>query len=114
MTCSDILESLGKDAVIMSTARTIPASAACASTPQLPLVADSTSERYDTSAGVVNRFNRRRGRKRAGKACAACRIRKVRCDVVLQYHTAADGEATCSNCMLDDIKCFVEESKRGK
>jgi hypothetical protein len=114
MIWSDILESLGNAAIIMSTARTISASSAWASPPQLPPVADSTSERHDTSTGVVSRFNRRRSRKRAGKACATCRIRKVRCDVMLKYHTAADGEITCSNCMLDGIKCFVEESKRGK
>ncbi|KAH7127937.1 hypothetical protein B0J13DRAFT_510400 [Dactylonectria estremocensis] len=40
-------------------------------------------------------------RRRASKACLACRARKVRCDVVLR-----DG--TCTNCALDKRQCVVK------
>ncbi|KIM96082.1 hypothetical protein OIDMADRAFT_170745 [Oidiodendron maius Zn] len=53
-------------------------------------------------------------KRRATKACAACRARKVRCDVMQRYHITADGEVTCSNCTMDGIKCVIGESKRRK
>ncbi|TAQ86733.1 hypothetical protein B7494_g4961 [Chlorociboria aeruginascens] len=43
-------------------------------------------------------------KRRAAKACAACRARKVRCDVMQRYHITADGEVTCSNCTMDGIR----------
>ncbi|KAH8821402.1 fungal-specific transcription factor domain-containing protein [Xylogone sp. PMI_703] len=51
-------------------------------------------------------------KRRAAKACAACRARKVRCDVMQRYHVSPDGEVTCSNCTMDGIRCIIEESKR--
>jgi hypothetical protein len=51
-------------------------------------------------------------KRRAAKVCTACRVRKVRCDVMQRYHIAADGEVTCSNCIMDEIKCVIGESKR--
>ncbi|RFU34666.1 hypothetical protein B7463_g1596, partial [Scytalidium lignicola] len=53
-------------------------------------------------------------KRRAAKACAACRARKVRCDVMQRYHVSPDGEVTCSNCTMDGIRCIIEESKRKK
>lgn len=53
-------------------------------------------------------------KRRATKACATCRARKVRCDVMLRYHINADGGVTCSNCTMDGIKCVIGESKRMK
>lgn len=53
-------------------------------------------------------------KRRATTACAACRARKVRCDVMQRYHITADGEVTCSNCTMDGIKCVIGESKRRK
>lgn len=53
-------------------------------------------------------------KRRATKACAACRARKVRCDVMQRYHVSADGEVTCSNCTMDGIKCVIGESRRRK
>jgi hypothetical protein len=44
----------------------------------------------------------RLNRKRAPKACLACRARKVRCDVVVHG-------APCTNCRLDGDECVVKE-----
>lgn len=43
---------------------------------------------------------------RAAQACQYCRIRKVRCDVLL-------GGADCTNCRLDSRECIVLASRRG-
>ncbi|PCD26124.1 hypothetical protein AU210_012556 [Fusarium oxysporum f. sp. radicis-cucumerinum] len=43
-------------------------------------------------------------RKRASKACVACRSRKVRCDVTHRPHQ-------CTNCALDNIQCVVKERR---
>ena len=74
----------------------------------------STKKRNSTSAGVDANGNPKPVKRRAAKACAACRARKVRCDVMQRYHITADGEVTCSNCTMDGIKCVIEESKRRK
>ncbi|KAF2815567.1 uncharacterized protein BDZ99DRAFT_435984 [Mytilinidion resinicola] len=42
-----------------------------------------------------------RSRKRASKACLACRARKVRCDI-------SQREGTCTNCSLDQQVCVVK------
>jgi hypothetical protein len=76
---------------------------------------DSQSKkRNSTVAGVDKDGNLKPVKRRAAKACAACRARKVRCDVMQRYHVTADGEVTCSNCTMDGIKCVIEESKRRK
>lgn len=75
---------------------------------------DATKKRGSTSAGVDSNGNPKPVKRRAAKACAACRARKVRCDVMQRYHITADGEVTCSNCTMDGIKCVIEESKRRK
>lgn len=49
---------------------------------------------------------KRKAPKRSGRACVACRARKVRCDVL-------DG-APCSNCRWDEVDCVVLESRRWK
>lgn len=43
-------------------------------------------------------------KRRAARACASCRARKVRCDVVEQY--------PCGNCRWDNVDCIVQESRR--
>ncbi|KAH7186649.1 fungal-specific transcription factor domain-containing protein [Fusarium oxysporum] len=43
-------------------------------------------------------------KRRAARACVACRARKVRCDVI---------EGTpCGNCRWDKVECVVQESRR--
>ncbi|KAH8682908.1 fungal-specific transcription factor domain-containing protein [Tricladium varicosporioides] len=74
----------------------------------------SNKKRPSTSAGLDKDGNPKPVKRRAAKACAACRARKVRCDVMQRYHITADGEVTCSNCTMDGIKCVIEESKRRK
>lgn len=80
-----------------------------------PASTDSGSKKRTTAAaGLDNNGNPKPVKRRAAKACAACRARKVRCDVMQRYHITADGEVTCSNCTMDGIKCVIEESKRRK
>lgn len=74
----------------------------------------STKKRNSQSAAVDENGNPKPVKRRAAKACAACRARKVRCDVMQRYHVTAEGEVTCSNCTMDGIKCIIEESKRRK
>lgn len=45
---------------------------------------------------------------RSSQACHACRLRKVRCDVL------SNGGPKCTNCRLDDTECVVLASRRGK
>jgi hypothetical protein len=73
-----------------------------------------SQKRNQASAGLDANGNPKPVKRRAAKACAACRARKVRCDVMQRYHITADGEVTCSNCTMDGIKCVIEESKRRK
>lgn len=80
-----------------------------------PESADSgNKKRSSTSAGRDKDGNPKPVKRRAAKACAACRARKVRCDVTQKYHITADGAVTCSNCTMDGISCVIEESKRRK
>ncbi|KAK7185971.1 hypothetical protein DPSP01_008539 [Paraphaeosphaeria sporulosa] len=44
---------------------------------------------------------------RASQACHACRLRKVRCDVLT-------NGPRCTNCRLDNTECVVLPSRRGK
>jgi hypothetical protein len=77
----------------------------------------TTSPQKKRSSGAANldaNGNPKPVKRRATKACAACRARKVRCDVMQRYHITADGEVTCSNCTMDGIKCVIGESKRRK
>ena len=49
-----------------------------------------------------------RRRKRAGRACGRCRVRKVRCDLV---HCCGSA---CTNCRLDEAQCVeVVPRRRG-
>ena len=54
---------------------------------------------------VPRRISKRRGKKRSSKACATCRVRKVRCNIV------AHG-APCSNCRYDGIECILPLSRK--
>lgn len=82
---------------------------------QSPASEESGSKkRTSTNATLDANGNPKPVKRRAAKACAACRARKVRCDVMQRYHITADGEVTCSNCTMDGIKCVIEESKRRK
>lgn len=73
-----------------------------------------SKKRAQSTANLDANGNPKPVKRRAAKACAACRARKVRCDVMQRYHVTADGEVTCSNCTMDGIKCVIEESKRRK
>lgn len=53
-----------------------------------------------TDANANNKITKRR----AARACASCRTRKVRCDVVEQF--------PCANCRWDNVTCIVHESRR--
>ncbi|KAH9208634.1 fungal-specific transcription factor domain-containing protein [Leptodontidium sp. 2 PMI_412] len=84
-------------------------------TPQSPTSSESNpKKRGASSAGLDSNGNPKPVKRRAAKACAACRARKVRCDVMQRYHVNAKGDVTCSNCTMDGIKCVIEESKRRK
>lgn len=74
----------------------------------------STKKRSTVAAALDANGNPKPVKRRATKACAACRARKVRCDVMQRYHITADGAVTCSNCTMDGIKCVIGESKRRK
>jgi superfamily II helicase len=74
----------------------------------------STKKRSNVTAALDAHGNPKPVKRRATKACAACRARKVRCDVMQRYHITADGEVICSNCTMDGIKCVIGESKRRK
>jgi hypothetical protein len=45
-------------------------------------------------------------KRRAARACTACRGRKIRCDVT-------KNEDKCTNCRLDNVECIVVASRRG-
>ncbi|KPI41815.1 Cutinase transcription factor 1 beta [Cyphellophora attinorum] len=45
-------------------------------------------------------------KRRAARACTACRGRKIRCDIT-------KNEGKCTNCRLDDVECIVVASRRG-
>ncbi|KAB8213367.1 hypothetical protein BDV33DRAFT_184939 [Aspergillus novoparasiticus] len=46
-------------------------------------------------------------KRRAARACLACRKRKTRCDV-------ARSGMPCNNCRLDGVECVVIKSRRGR
>lgn len=46
-------------------------------------------------------------KRRAAVACSSCRNRKVRCDVTSRG-------TTCTNCRLDNIRCVLKHSNRGR
>ncbi|KAG9232109.1 cutinase transcription factor 1 beta [Amylocarpus encephaloides] len=75
---------------------------------------NTTKKRTSSTVGTDKDGNPKPVKRRAAKACAACRARKVRCDVTQRYHVTDTGHATCSNCTMDGIKCVIEESKRRK
>lgn len=77
-------------------------------------VESGSKKRGPASTGFDKDGNPKPVKRRAAKACAACRARKVRCDVMQRYHVTPDGEVTCSNCTMDGIRCVIEESKRRK
>ncbi|KAK2602255.1 hypothetical protein N8I77_008804 [Diaporthe amygdali] len=66
--------------------------------PQTKKRTGSTAEANDKANKVTKR--------RAPRACASCRARKVRCDVVEQF--------PCGNCRWDNVDCIVHESRRRK
>jgi hypothetical protein len=99
----------------MSAAERVPASTESNASQSPSASTDSGSKkRSPSTANLDAQGNPKPVKRRAAKACAACRARKVRCDVMQRYHVTADGEVTCSNCTMDGIKCVIEESKRRK
>ncbi|KAK5207787.1 hypothetical protein LTR41_006299 [Exophiala xenobiotica] len=63
----------------------------------------SAKRKQPSQAGETDRIVKRR----SARACQSCRRRKVRCDILV------DG-VRCTNCKLDDLKCILSISKRGK
>lgn len=55
----------------------------------------SAAHKHDTAAYFNGKVRERRGKARSSVACLSCRVRKVRCDVVIG--------SPCSNCKLDMI-----------
>ncbi|KAF5640803.1 fungal specific transcription factor factor domain protein [Fusarium sp. NRRL 52700] len=55
---------------------------------------------YLTRAGLTQAMSQVQFRRRAAKACVACRERKVRCDVIVR------GQP-CTNCYLDSKECVL-------
>lgn len=51
-------------------------------------------------------------KKRASRACVACHVRKVRCDVTKKHPFVANRKVVCSNCALDGIECVMRECRR--
>jgi len=47
-------------------------------------------------------------KKRAPQACHSCRVRKVKCDLVIS------SGAPCSNCREDEVECIAIESRRSR
>ncbi|ROW06021.1 hypothetical protein VMCG_04632 [Cytospora schulzeri] len=91
-----------------STPGTIPADvkADMAEVPDAQLTAktkDSPSKNRANSKTDSN-ANNKITKRRAARACASCRARKVRCDVVEQI--------PCANCRWDNVDCIVQESRR--
>lgn len=84
------------------------------SSPSPPATDSRNKKRSSASITLDKNGNPKPVKRRAAKACAACRARKVRCDVTQRYHITADGAPTCSNCTMDGIQCVIEESKRRK
>lgn len=56
----------------------------------------STADTNDKAGKVTKR--------RAPRACASCRARKVRCDVVENF--------PCGNCKWDNVECVIQASRR--
>lgn len=65
------------------------------------------SAKRNASTAGLNNPSGRPAKRRASKACACCRARKVRCNVV-------EHGAPCTNCRLDEVECIVQDSKRRK
>lgn len=64
---------------------------------------NTTAKRKDAE----DRFGHDRPvKRRAPRACTACRARKVRCDVT-------KNDDKCTNCKLDNAECIVVASRRG-
>ena len=61
------------------------------------------SKRKSSTLGEDEAF--RPLKRRASKACQSCRLRKVRCDVIL-------NETCCTNCKLDNIECLVATGRK--
>lgn len=64
----------------------------------------STSAPLSTSASQAESSHKRR---RASRACLACRARKVRCDVVF-------CGKSCTNCRLDFSECVVQLRRKNR
>lgn len=69
-----------------------------------PVLKRTTSKVELESNGMQPRKSVKR---RAGKACQYCHVRKVRCSVI-------ENGAPCTNCRLDEVECVVSERKRKK
>lgn len=68
--------------------------------------ADAQAKKRQNSTAEANDKANKVTKRRAPRACASCRARKVRCDVVEQF--------PCGNCRWDNVDCIVHESRRRK
>ncbi|KAF2100383.1 hypothetical protein NA57DRAFT_73994 [Rhizodiscina lignyota] len=69
---------------------------------------NTRKRKHSSTDNTEGRTEKRTTKHRSSQACQACRVRKVRCDVLKN-----DG-SSCTNCRLDDVECVVLASKRGK
>ncbi|RDL31462.1 uncharacterized protein BP5553_09671 [Venustampulla echinocandica] len=76
-----------------------------ASPPFLTSPITSPTPEKEASPAPSKPLSKRRGKKRSSRACASCRTRKVRCNIV------AVG-TPCSNCRHDEIECILPLSRR--
>ncbi|KAL2257206.1 hypothetical protein VTK26DRAFT_512 [Humicola hyalothermophila] len=75
-----------------------------AAAPPAPEPTSSPKKRTQTTSNTTSEG--KVTKRRAARACASCRARKVRCDVV-------EG-VPCNNCRWDSVECIVQESRRRK
>ncbi|KAL1853959.1 hypothetical protein Daus18300_011626 [Diaporthe australafricana] len=68
--------------------------------------ADAQAKKRSGSTADASDKANKATKRRAPRACASCRARKVRCDVVARF--------PCGNCKWDKVDCIVHESRRRK
>lgn len=71
-----------------------------------PSTANAQAKKRTGSTADTNDKANKVTKRRAPRACASCRARKVRCDVVEHF--------PCGNCKWDNVQCVVQESRRRK
>ena len=75
------------------------------STTEMPAPVSTGTQKRKLSTKDAQENQSRPTKRRASKACACCRARKVRCNVV-------ENGVPCTNCRLDGVECVLMESRR--